>query len=78
MGTAAGCADLSAARATVEGTGNVLVSAAGRENSPYFRFIHRLFEKTTERLDALGMTHPDMRDLALDIGFSGLIDKVRE
>ena len=24
------------------------------------------------------MTHPDMRDLALDIGFDGLIDKVRE
>jgi len=43
-----------------------------------FDLYIRLFERTTERLDALGMSHPDMRELALDYGFEGLIAKVRE
>jgi hypothetical protein len=49
------------------------------EHTPHiFDLYTRLFERTTERLDALGMTHPDMRELALDFGFNGLIDKVRD
>jgi hypothetical protein len=49
------------------------------EKTPHiFDLYTRLFERTTERLDALGMTHPDMRELALDYGFNGLIDKVRD
>lgn len=38
----------------------------------------RLFPKTSDRLEALGLVHSDLRDLALDIGFNGLLDKVRQ
>jgi type III restriction enzyme len=48
------------------------------EKTPHiFELYTRLFEKTTERLDALGMMHPDMRELALDRGFEGVIEKVK-
>jgi len=48
------------------------------ENTPHiFDLYSRLFERTTERLDALGMSHPDLREQALDFGFDGLIDQVR-
>ena len=49
------------------------------EATPHvFDLYSRLFAKTTERLTALGMDHPDLRDMALDIGFNGLVEKVRE
>jgi hypothetical protein len=49
------------------------------ENTPHiFELYTDLFPKVTERLDALGLTHPDMRELALDIGIDGVIEKVRE
>jgi type III restriction enzyme len=49
------------------------------EKTPHiFDLYTHLFEKTTERLDALGITHPEMRELALDYGFEGLIAKVGE
>jgi type III restriction enzyme len=49
------------------------------EKTPHiFELYTHLFGKVTERLDALGMAHPDMRDLALDIGFDTLVAKVRE
>ncbi len=49
------------------------------EGTPHiFELYTNLFPRVTERLTALGMTHPDMREMALDIGFDGLVDKVRE
>lgn len=50
----------------------------GEETPNVFELYTNLFPKVTERLTALGMTHPDMRELVIDIGFEGLIDKVRE
>ena len=48
------------------------------EKTPHiFDLYTNLFPKVTERLTALGMTHPDMREMALDIGFEGLIEKAR-
>lgn len=48
------------------------------EKTPHiFDLYTGLFERTTERLDALGMTHPDLRELALDYKFDGLIKKVK-
>jgi type III restriction enzyme len=49
------------------------------ENTPHiFDLYTNLFPKVTERLDALGLTHPDMRELALDIGIDGVIEKARD
>ncbi|HVL54581.1 MAG TPA: hypothetical protein VM344_10030 [Vitreimonas sp.] len=36
----------------------------------------RLFERTTERLTALGLGHAELRDLATDFGYEGLIDRL--
>jgi type III restriction enzyme len=48
------------------------------EGTPHiFDLYARLFTKTTERLAALGMDHQDLHDLALDIGFDGLVQKVK-
>jgi type III restriction enzyme len=48
------------------------------ENTPHiFDLYTSSFTKTTERLTALGMDHPDLRDLALDLGFTGIMDKVK-
>jgi type III restriction enzyme len=48
------------------------------ENTPHiFDLYTNLFPKITERLTALGITHPDMRELVLDIGYEGLIEKIR-
>lgn len=37
----------------------------------------RCFATTSERLDALGLGAQELRDLALDLGYPGLIDRVR-
>jgi hypothetical protein len=48
------------------------------EDTPHiFDLYSRLFHKTTERLETLGMSHQDLHDLALDIGFDGLVQKVK-
>ncbi|HXQ34224.1 MAG TPA: DEAD/DEAH box helicase family protein, partial [Anaerolineales bacterium] len=49
------------------------------EKTPHiFALYTNLFPKVTERLTALGMTHPDMREMVIDTGFDGLIEKVRD
>jgi hypothetical protein len=49
------------------------------ENTPHiFDLYANLFPKITERLTALGITHSDMRELVLDIGYEGLIEKIRK
>ncbi len=49
------------------------------EDTPHiFDLYNRLFTRPTERLAALGMEHPDLRDLALDIGFNGVVERVRQ
>jgi type III restriction enzyme len=49
------------------------------EKTPHiFDLYTKLFPKVTERLAALGMTHPDTRDMVIDTGFDGLMQKVRE
>ena len=48
------------------------------EHTPHiFDLYTNLFPKVTERLTALGMTHPDLREMTLDMGFEGLVEKVR-
>jgi hypothetical protein len=48
------------------------------EGTPHiFDLYTRLFHKTTERLKTLGLVHQDLHDLALDIGFDGLVQKVK-
>jgi type III restriction enzyme len=50
-----------------------------RENTPHISDLYsHLFPRVTERLTALGITHPDMRDIVLDLGYEGLIEKIRE
>ena len=49
------------------------------ENTPHiFDLYTRLYTKTTERLAALGMDHPDLHDMALDMGLDNLIQKIKE
>ncbi|MDR3572430.1 MAG: DEAD/DEAH box helicase family protein [Anaerolineaceae bacterium] len=49
------------------------------EKTPHiFNLYTKCFAKTTERLNALGMTHPDMIGLAADEGFDGLVQRVKE
>ena len=43
-----------------------------------FDLYTRFYKKTTERMAALGMDHPDLHELTLDIGFDGLIQKTRD
>lgn len=47
------------------------------ETPNIFDLYTNLFQKVTERLTALGITHPDMRDMVLDIGYDGLIEKIQ-
>ncbi|MEP7134096.1 MAG: DEAD/DEAH box helicase family protein, partial [Chloroflexota bacterium] len=48
------------------------------EATPHvFDLYQNLFPKMTDRLTALGITHPDMRDMTLDVGYEGLIEKIR-
>lgn len=42
-----------------------------------FDLYARLFPKVTERMTALGMSHADLREMVIDTGFEGLIEKVR-
>jgi len=37
----------------------------------------RLFERTTERLSALGLAHHELRDLATDFGYDALVERIR-
>ena len=49
------------------------------ENTPHiFDLYTRFYKKTTERMAALGMDHPDLHDMALDIGFDELIQKTKD
>lgn len=49
------------------------------EDTPHiFDLYNRLFPKMTERLAALGMDHQDLRDIALDLGFNELVEKVKK
>ena len=48
------------------------------EETPHvFDLYQNLFPKVTDRLTALGIIHPDMREMVLDIGYEGLIEKIR-
>ena len=48
------------------------------EKTPHiFDLYTGLFPRVTERLTALGITHPDMREMVLDITYEGLIEKIR-
>ncbi len=48
------------------------------EGTPHITDLYRrLFSRVTERLSALGMDHPDLRDIALDAGYDGLIERIR-
>ena len=42
-----------------------------------FDLYTRLFPKVTERMTALGMNHADLREMVIDTGFEGLIEKAR-
>ena len=42
-----------------------------------FDLYTRLFPKVTERMTALGMNHADLREMVIDTGFEGLIQKAR-
>ena len=48
-----------------------------RKTPHIFDLYTELFPRVTERLTALGITHPDMREMVLDIGYEGLIEKIR-
>src|SRR3990170_1214744 len=49
------------------------------EGTPHiFDLYTHCFPSVKERMDALGMSHPQLKDLTLDIGFDGLVNKVRE
>lgn len=37
----------------------------------------RLFERTSDRHEALGLAHDELRTLALDVGYAGLIERIR-
>lgn len=37
----------------------------------------RLFERTTERLTALGLAHQELRDFATDFGYEALVERIR-
>jgi type III restriction enzyme len=48
------------------------------ENTPHVGDLYtRLFERTADRLSALGLDAPALKDIALDIGYDGLIDRIR-
>lgn len=48
------------------------------ESTPHITdFYRRLFSSTAERLAALGLDTPALKDLALDVGYDGLIERVR-
>ena len=48
------------------------------EGTPHILDLYsRCFSRTTERLAALGMEHPDLHDMVIDIGIDGLVEKVR-
>src|SRR3990170_2502851 len=49
------------------------------EGTPHiFDLYTHCFPSVKERLDALGMSHPQLKDLTLDIGFDGLVNRIRE
>ncbi len=48
------------------------------EGTPHILDLyHELFPETSEFLEALGLTADDLRDIALDEGLDGLLDRVR-
>lgn len=48
------------------------------KNTPHIVDLYkRLFLRTSELLDGLGLIHDDMRDIALDIGMDRLLDQIR-
>jgi len=48
------------------------------EGTPHVADLYRrCFERTTERLTALGLDHPGLRDIATDEGYDGLLDRIR-
>jgi hypothetical protein len=47
------------------------------ENTPHiFDLYTRFYKKTTDRMAALGMDHPDLHDMALDTGLDELIQNI--
>lgn len=49
------------------------------EKTPHiFDLYKSLYQNTSERLAVLGMEHPDLKDQALDLGFDGIVQKVRQ
>jgi hypothetical protein len=49
------------------------------EKTPHISDLYtRCFPRVTDRRIALGIEHNDLRDLIEDIGFTGLIDKIKE
>lgn len=49
------------------------------EKTPHiFDLYTHCLPRITERLSALGLDHPDLRDLVLDVGFDELVDKIRD
>ena len=48
------------------------------EGTPHITELYaRHFPKTSERLAALGLGHPDLRDVVLDEGLDGLLDQIK-
>jgi type III restriction enzyme len=49
------------------------------ENTPHILDLYKqIFARNTERLQALGMSHPDLIGYAADYGFGDLIKKIRQ
>lgn len=49
------------------------------EKTPHiFDLYKSLYPNISERMAAFGMDHPSLKDLALDLGFDGIVQKVRE
>ncbi|MBA2315893.1 MAG: hypothetical protein H0V87_10930 [Chloroflexi bacterium] len=48
------------------------------EGTPHVAELYRrCFDRTTERLTALGLDAHDLRDLATDFGYDGLLERIR-
>ena len=49
-----------------------------REKTPHVATLYeRLFATTTDRLAALGLDAPALKDVALDVGYAGLLERIR-
>ncbi len=48
------------------------------EGTPHVADLYtRCFERVTDRLTALGLDSPELRDMALDLGYEGVLDAIR-